>query len=85
MCQFFDPMVTKLCREDDADEVRDKQSANFCDYFKVATDAFDTTLADADQAAKNQLDILFGAGDVPDDQAGASDESLENLFSEKKD
>jgi len=85
MCQFFDPTVTKSCREDDADEVRDKQSANFCDYFKVAPDAFDATLADADQAAKNQLDILFGAGDVPDDQAGASDESLENLFSEKKD
>jgi hypothetical protein len=84
MCHFFDPTVTKSCREDDADEVRDKQSANFCDYFKVTTDAFDTAFADADQAAKNQLDALFG-GDAPDDQAGASDKSLENLFSEKKD
>ena len=36
MCKNFDPAITKSCSEDDAEEVRDKQAANFCDYFKVA-------------------------------------------------
>lgn len=61
MCAFYDPNETsKQCAEDDAEEVRDKQGANFCDYFRLATEAFDAAQIRADAAARNQLEQLFG-------------------------
>ena len=33
MCTHFDPGVARQCREDDAEEVRDKERDNLCDYF----------------------------------------------------
>ena len=30
MCVYFDPAVPKQCREDDAEEVQEKERANFC-------------------------------------------------------
>ena len=35
MCAFFNPEVIRACREDDADEVMEKERANFCDYFQA--------------------------------------------------
>ncbi len=80
MCQFYAPAVTKACREDDAEEVRDKQAANFCDYFKVAPDAFDAELADADQAARQQLNSLFGGPDDSGGDAGSTQQAADDLF-----
>jgi hypothetical protein len=34
MCEFFDPNVPKQCKEDDAEEVFEKERLNFCDWFK---------------------------------------------------
>lgn len=71
MCRFYDPHETsKQCREDDAEPVRDKAGANFCDYFKPRDDAFDPTGRRAAQSAARQLADLFG-GDS--DAAGRSD------------
>ena len=33
-CEFYDPKVYNECRETSADVVREKERANFCDYFK---------------------------------------------------
>lgn len=33
-CEFYDPKVYNECRETAADVVREKDRANFCDYFK---------------------------------------------------
>lgn len=33
LCEFFDPGAGKDCHEPVADEVSDKEAANFCDYF----------------------------------------------------
>jgi hypothetical protein len=32
-CNFFDPFAPNQCREPQAELVRDKEKANFCDYF----------------------------------------------------
>ena len=59
MCQRYAPRLPKGCSEDDAPDVRDKQSANFCDYFKPSATAFDPAAQAADAAARAQLDALF--------------------------
>lgn len=37
MCHFYDPKSYNECRETQADRVPEKEKANFCDYFKIAT------------------------------------------------
>ena len=60
MCMYFDAAAPQQCREPVADNVSDKQHANFCGYFQVNPQAY----ADpSDQAADSrQLDALFGVG-----------------------
>jgi ribosomal protein L40E len=60
MCQSWAPTRPKKCREDDAEEVRNKDLANFCDWFKPRPAAFDAAGAAAEAAARAQLDDLFG-------------------------
>lgn len=60
MCIHYAPRLTGGCDEDDAIEVRDKQSANFCDYFKPNPRAYTTKDDEADLAARAQLSALFG-------------------------
>lgn len=79
MCVAWDPGVAKKCREDDAEEVKAKEQANFCDYFRPRPAAFDSALAAAGQRARSQLDALFGTprpGEVPDGRGPAAAESL---------
>ena len=59
LCQFHDPVVAKQCREPIAEEVRDKQRANFCDYFQPRADAYQPPSSAAAQA-RAELDQLFG-------------------------
>ena len=35
MCEFYDTSVAKSCREPVAEEVTDKERAQFCDYFRA--------------------------------------------------
>ena len=63
MCSYFDPTVSRSCREDDAEEVREKYRANFCDYFRIRADAFDPSFTTADESANAELDQLFGASE----------------------
>ena len=60
MCRFFDPSVPKQCREDDAEEVGDKEKTNFCEWFVPSETAFDPARADAAARAKSDLAALFG-------------------------
>ena len=36
-CEFYDPKAYNECRESSADVVREKDRANFCDYFQITT------------------------------------------------
>ena len=64
LCEFFAPARPRQCREDDAEEVKEKERANFCDYFRPRAGAFDAARAAAEQQARDQLAALFG-GDGP--------------------
>ena len=59
MCRHFDRSRPKQCREDDAEEVRTKDRANFCDWFQPRAGAFDAAGAAAEAAAKSAADDLF--------------------------
>lgn len=64
MCAAYDPRVARKCREDDAEDVKNKEQANFCDYFRPRTGAFDAALAKAEQQAHDSLSALFGQGNT---------------------
>ena len=73
-CTFYDVTVAKHCRETIAEEVRDKQRANFCDYFVLNDQAFK---AEPLTASRSALDELFGGKSAsstnPDDARNALD------------
>ena len=80
MCIFFDPQVPKQCREDDAEEVFEKEKVNFCEWYKPSADAFDPVRAREATEAKSALAALFG--DEPDEKpsANALQQDAEDLF-----
>lgn len=95
MCEFYDTSVSRSCREPIADEVRDKERANFCGYFKAVPGAHEAGDRAAADEAKAKLAALFGEPDAagdgdgkrPQSEAEAAKERLERLFGidEKKD
>lgn len=58
-CRFYDRSAPKQCREPQADLVREKDKANFCDYFVFADSTAGATAGDATGAARKALDDLF--------------------------
>jgi hypothetical protein len=68
MCEFYEPSIAEQCREDDAEEVKNKENANFCDFFRPAAGRHDSTYARGDRDAQARFDTLFG--DDPDDDGG---------------
>jgi hypothetical protein len=57
-CVFYDRAVSKQCRETITELVREKEKANFCDYFVFAENR--PAAADAGNAlARKKLDDLF--------------------------
>ncbi len=95
MCEFYDTSVSRSCREPIADEVRDKERANFCGYFKPIPGAYQAKDGAAADEAKAKLASLFGDADGSEDgsrkgpqsEAEAAKEKLNRLFGidEKKD
>ena len=59
MCRHFDPRVPRQCREDDAEEVYDKERLNFCDWFIASEAAFDPDRKAEEDAARAALNALF--------------------------
>jgi hypothetical protein len=60
MCEWYSISVAKHCRETVAEEVRDKERANFCDYFKPKPGAYSAGNLDAASKARAELEALFG-------------------------
>jgi len=63
MCRHFDPHITRQCREDGAEDVKEKEQPNFCDWFVPSENAFDPDRKSASDAAQSALDALFGDSD----------------------
>ncbi len=87
LCKSYDPRVRMGCDEPRAEEVRDREKANFCDYFQPRQDAFKAFDDSAARKAKAELEALFGVESPrpapegpPQDPAGAeSDAAREQL------
>ncbi len=60
MCVDYNTRVAKHCREPTAEEVRDKEHANFCDFFKPRPAAYLAPDTAELERARAQLDRLFG-------------------------
>jgi hypothetical protein len=83
LCEFYSTSVAKHCREPIAEEVKDKERANFCDYFKPRPGAYSNAGADAAAKAKAELDALFGGGKTATPEPSAAEKAkaeLEALF-----
>ena len=79
MCRFFDATVPKQCQEDDAEEVTEKERANFCEWFVASDTAFDPVRKAEADAARQVLDSLFGddeSSPVPESSAVSEAEKL---------
>lgn len=70
MCTHYAPRLHRGCDEDDAPDVRDKEAANFCDYYVPRHYAFDHGRAGANTSAHAELAKLFGDSQT-DSEAGA--------------
>jgi ribosomal protein L40E len=79
LCAFHDPRVAKQCREPVADEVRDKDRANFCGYFQPGPDAHRGGGKPESQSARGELESLFGGEPAPASPPSGK-EALEKLF-----
>lgn len=60
LCREYDVNALQQCREQMVEEVRDKQRANFCDHYKPRAGAFKPGAVAAADAARSELDKLFG-------------------------
>lgn len=81
LCRFYNPNLTSQCDEDRAEEVRDKEAANFCDWFKPCPDAHRPRGEGKTQVAKARLDDLFGGAQTSGDKTDAARDKLSDLFS----
>ena len=66
MCEYFDPKIAGSCREDRAEDVREKERANFCDYIKPRPNAYRPRNDTENQIARTKLEALFGDTPSPD-------------------
>jgi hypothetical protein len=83
LCRLYDPRVEGQCREERAEDVRDKERANFCHYFKPRPGAYRAPDAAKSAAAKSRVDALFGAGEAPAAEADPARGALDDLFGGK--
>lgn len=84
LCQFYSPAVAKQCRETIADEVKEKERANFCGYFDPRPDAWSAAGQSGAARARGELEALFGApeaqGEAGTSAADRARIELERLF-----
>lgn len=84
MCNFFDLRVARSCREPVAEDVLEKDRANFCGYFQPKPGCY---VAGTDSSrARAELGALFGDGPVKTGptSAGEARKQLDALFGGKK-
>ena len=84
-CAEYDPTVLGQCREEGAEDVKDKVHVNFCEWFHPNPDAFDAAARGEQVRAADALADLFGE-DSADDRGGSGEQpasvaqAAEDLF-----
>jgi hypothetical protein len=84
LCQYYEAHTTRGCREIRAEDVINKERANYCDWFKARPGAFDASRQGKVEVAKSKLDALFGGDSAPDAGLDAARDAVERLFGDKK-
>ncbi|MFD2230444.1 hypothetical protein [Alkalimarinus sediminis] len=95
LCKEYNPTISRSCEEDRAEDVSDKESANFCDYFSPTPQAYQSKGTNKRTQAKAELAKLFGdnldkqnndnIGDIQSQtQAEKALSDLEDLFRQDK-
>ncbi len=74
-CEHYDPLVLGQCREEEAEEVREKDRVNFCEWFRPDAAAFDPNAHDAHLESQSAAEALFGGSD---DGATSSPSALDD-------
>ena len=80
LCVHYDPQVPEQCREDDAEEVTDKEQANFCDWFEPQPGRYDAGAGGAAARSEAQLEALFGEEKPAADGDDPLKDAAEDLF-----
>lgn len=88
LCEFFDLKVAKHCREPIAEEIKEKERANFCDYFHPRLNVYVAMDESEVGKAKEGLAALFddNGGDKGDSPASVEDRDknrLEDFFKKR--
>ncbi len=79
MCRHYDPRSPDRCREERAEHVRDRETANFCDWFTPQARTPANGHATKADNARAGLDTLFGKSDAsPEPAANPLDELFGN-------
>ncbi len=93
LCTQYNHAISGQCGEERAEEVSNKEVANFCDYFESSDNAYQPRSSTEEDDAKRQLVALFGESlpeqdtgedEVPQLPADNAMKELEDLFSPKK-
>jgi len=58
-CRFYDPAAPKQCREPAAELVKDKNRANYCDYFSFAESGTTGAHGGTAENSRKALEDLF--------------------------
>ncbi len=58
-CEFYDRSRHNECREPISDRVKDKDRANFCDFFKIKEQRATAPVVDKAAEAKRKLEEMF--------------------------
>lgn len=80
MCKEFDGRNS--CNEPIAEDVTDREKANFCDYFSPSGEVFEKKVRETQQNAKAQLAALFG--DEPQVESNKKESLTPGELAERK-
>lgn len=80
MCIYFDPQVPRQCREDGAEDVKEKERPNFCDWFKPSDKAYDPAAHQRATSAASALESLFDDGGAAETDSSSEVSDAEKLF-----
>lgn len=81
LCRYYNPRLHQKCDHDMAEPAREVDIANFCDYFTPRPDAYSAAGQAKADAARAQLEALFGG----DDKTSASDTEAQASLKDKFD
>ena len=81
LCRYYNPRLHQKCDHDMAEPAREIDIANFCDYFTPRPDAYQPLEASKTDAARAQLEALFGG----DEEAGADEKDAQQSAKDKFD